>query len=1431
MDASIERTFVGVGKNDVDTINTWSLFAEMGMSSPTQNWDDLLKHNRILIISEAGAGKTYECRKKANQLLNLGRPSFFIDLSALALTQDLHHLFHQEEKIRFNEWIDSETETATFFLDSLDELNLNPHLFKVAINVFNETIKYHLDRTQIILTTRPTPFDRQYVQEQLRVPQKAQKTLITEDLTHTTIPDLPLHPEHENNLPKSDWDIVLLTPLNEQQIIDFCRYQNISNPEKLLSELIRHNALEFARRPQDLLEICSDWRTTGKIRKHADQIETNIRTKLEPTENRKERAEISLDKALDGARRLAFAAQMTRRLTFQYGANSDSDEKLSAINSSIVLSDWSINEQKALLERSLFGYATYGQVRFHHRSVTEYLAAKHLLALRQKGMSPNLLKKLIFDEVDNKLFVLPSKRPIAAWLALEERNIYELLRDNDPLVLMNEGDPESLSDRQKIEILQSYCLQYSSGGWRGSEIIPNQVNRFTSQALGSEILKIWQDGIENPDVRETLLRLIEASPIKSCSELVYSVATDPQARMLERLIAIKALIALDDKRLNEISHKISNADSIWPEKIARSAILHLFPGHMSIQQLGQSLRWLKNEEPSDFISWQLSSKINSSNLNNHQLKTLQAELYKLISEGLLWEHDRTKLTSSRSYLRESLAATCNLTADTGIDQQWLDAVALSLCIDEHHSHHTETQKLLLKAKNLSTSDSEKLFWSIDSLIYLHLRTSTPQERFFNIVHYDNFWLDHTRDFRWILNSLNNKNLDIDKRRLMLESAFFIAGTSPDKDALIEKIKDSVSDNETLYTRVIEYTSPSQGTLNFIKQNLNQQRKEHQEYKRQQERWLNFKNYVLNDPDQAFAPMNRTNTAIKILQHLTDFYAIGYSPKWDRALIEDNFDTKTAVRLRETLLSLWRNNTPSLASERSETKRNSFPTIWLFCLIGIYAEAEDDNWSVNLSDTEAATAARYVPIDMSGFPKWFTALQITHPVAVDQTLGKELSWELNLPAHESTFPQVLSFLCSAPRQTASSFIPRMMAWIQSPIDKYDHEKLKKVLNLILNCGSKADHSCLSEKALSELNRPIPKPIVHLWLSTLFSISPEKAISHLNQQLSHISSQSDLDSIFADLFECNPFNLSLKNLSPNILLTLTRLAFQHIQTKDDLIRHSGVYSLTTRDNAQQARENLFSALLDSSGQEAYRAKLTLAREPFFSHIKDRIIFLAKEKLAQDLDSQIYTEDECVNINNKFEAPINSNHQMFSILKDRLAALDSLLLTDMSPRETWQSITIERLMRREIARELRNNSNSLYSVIQESVTADEKETDIRLHSPSGYEAVIELKIGENYSSNALLDTIELQLTKKYLVESCRKSGAVLITLSKDRKWKHPYHSAQEITIDELMPLLHAEAKRVQDFYDCEISVHLLDLRPRLLPETDAKRKKRSPLLQRSD
>lgn len=67
----MDRTFKDLralpGKEDAFELIWGERFDDSGIS-----WDELLKSQRILIVSEAGAGKTFECESKAKECC--GRP-------------------------------------------------------------------------------------------------------------------------------------------------------------------------------------------------------------------------------------------------------------------------------------------------------------------------------------------------------------------------------------------------------------------------------------------------------------------------------------------------------------------------------------------------------------------------------------------------------------------------------------------------------------------------------------------------------------------------------------------------------------------------------------------------------------------------------------------------------------------------------------------------------------------------------------------------------------------------------------------------------------------------------------------------------------------------------------------------------------------------------------------------------------------------------------------------------------------------------------------------------------------------------------------------------------------------------------------------------------------------------------------------------------
>ncbi|HDZ3719951.1 TPA: hypothetical protein RSW52_003549, partial [Vibrio cholerae] len=479
------------------------------------------------------------------------------------------------------------------------------------------------------------------------------------------------HREPHDNRSKNqspDWRSVALMPLSDEQIVDFCRHQGVSNSDLLFEDLRRRNALEFARRPQDLIELCADWREHKRIRTHRDQVATNVRVKLLPREDRLELAELSVDKAIEGASRLALAVQMTRRLTIRHSAASDAVDEEAALDPAIILSDWQPKERKALLERPLFGFASYGRVRFHHRSVAEYLAAERLIYLRRQGMPFRALKRLIFAETKSNIIVRPSKRPVAGWLALQEDGIFELLRDNEPTVLLDEGDPESLTQTQRNQALRAYAERYGPGGWRGLQVPHIQVHRFASNELAEEIDRIWRSGVENPDVREVLISLIEAGRIEACADIVFDITQDIAATAVERIMAIDALVALADARLGIVSAWVADADDLWPERVVRGAILRLFPKYMSVEQLCRTLRWIKREKRNvGDLSWQLPRLIAGASLDLPVLEELRDGLLALVSEGLKWRKEWPHIMSDRPHLSGALAATCERGLDISLD--------------------------------------------------------------------------------------------------------------------------------------------------------------------------------------------------------------------------------------------------------------------------------------------------------------------------------------------------------------------------------------------------------------------------------------------------------------------------------------------------------------------------------------------------------------------------------------------------------------------------------------------------------------------------------------------------------------------------------------------------------------------------------------------
>lgn len=1436
----IKRTFQDIDEEHLVDADKQHFLMQLGWSNGV-TWEELLRSKRILLISEAGAGKTHECQQQAHRLMVNGEAAFFIELASLA-SSDLRDLLGYEEVTSFDIWLASQSEVATFFLDSYDELQLTRGSFRQALDRFVKGVQGNLGRVRVVITTRPIPFDGQLVRSKLPIPPqiKLQSTEEKErEFASMALGEhMPVSSGQSNEESIPEWRTVALMPLSNPQIAEFAGLQGVKNTAELLSDIERQNAFEFARRPQDLIELCADWRAGFQLRTHRQQVEASIRIKLKPRdrEDRGELTELSIDKAIEGASRLALAMWLTRRLTIRHSAKADNYQQgEAALDPAIILSDWTQDERKTLLERPLFGFASYGRVRFHHRSVSEFLAAKRLQEMRNNGMPLRALKRLLFIETKGNTIVLPSKRALAGWLASLNDDIFQAIRDYEPTLLLDEGDPASLTIVQRKQALNAYVQRYGKGGWRGLKAPSIQVKRFADPELADEINLLWQQDIENPEVRYVLLELVERGVIYDCSELVYSVAMDTVLEDVERIYAIHALRALNDKRLGEIAALVVSLHPDWPETVAREVILDLFPNHLSVAQLCQSLSWLKwKKRTVSNLSWRLPSLIKNAKLVLSQLEELRANLEDLISDKLQWRHDQwPHMVSSRHYLSSALAATCIRGLDHNLSDKWFHASVLALRLRQREHDDDKIHKELAQRINeLDSKNRKQVFWAIDALVQSLCPIDDIWKRVVEIIPYDsliNFTVQLDR--AWVVSDLHDKDKPFFERQMLMHIALYLLRISP------IDLRPLVIDCPDLILYLDEIMKPSAFDIKHERarreEAIRDKRRERKAAKNRAS-WVMLHREISESPDKNFSDERCKNLAWDLFRVMISGSDDSNLSGWNRPFLESHFGETVTDWLRTIFMECWREHRPTLICERPEGQRSTYLYLWRFGLAGLYAEAEDPNWASQLTYEEAMRAARYSLLELNELPSWIDELVKQHPSALSEIFDKELDWVLSFSANELHHSILLQRLYNAPDPVTILFIPRMIAWLSeiksivadesqlsSLISRYS-----RVIELILKHGDIDQKAQLCSMAQEYISKKMLEPAMLLWLSTLIRLNPGLGVDVLDEKLRDIEPAPLSKAVvwFTSLFNerHDGINVRNNNFTPMLLLRLARLAYQHIRHQDDA-EHEGSYTPDMRDNAEYARNAILTALLESQGEEGWQVKHDMAIDPLFSHFKDRILALAQEAWAKEIDSVLLDEQQCRELEDKGELPLTTNAAMFTLLRDRLADLDELLNRDESPRELWAEIHQEKLMRRAIAQELQHAANGLYKVVQETVTADEKETDIRLCSlASNYEAVIELKIedGNRWSANVLRETIGEQLAIKYLSLETRRSGALVITLSKNRYWQHP-DSGERIGLEELKELLDDEARRVEREMGGAVSltIHVLDLRPRLLTEKQSR------------
>ena len=1438
----LKRRFRDLTDKELEDTESLVSLGEYGFSLSI-GWLELLEYPRVILLAEAGSGKTIEMEEQAKLLVKNGQFAFFVALESLN-DEPFIDLLSSDEELLFKKWKAEGSQPCWFFLDSVDELKLHSGTLNRALRHLSRAVDGYIDRARVIISCRPSDWlpevDLATVQKHLPIP-KSQNLASTKladqifiqalrrDLGVTNTAD---HEEDEQG-EVSRARIVSMLPMNDSQITLFAEQSGVDNVTGFLEEIGRQNAWTFARRPLDLEELIETWKSSKYLGTRENQHEAHVKSKLMDRPDRPDNGVLSDMEARIGAERLALTLVLTHTRTIRAPEHAPDVHRVEGtLEPSTILASWTDKKRRALLRRALFDPATYGLIRFHHRSIQEYLAARHLWRLREKGMSNRTLHHLLFRRSYGLEIVYPSMSVIAAWLSLWDETVRKELIEREPETLLTHGDPESLSITTRSKILRSFVNTYGQGNRRGLHIPVDDIRKFSSPDLASVVRECWSNKFENNEVHQLLLDMIWLGPIKDCVDLAGTVADDPSQPANHRVSAIRALIASNqDETVLKLANSILTEPESWPDEVVYNLTTELFPGFITAIDLAMLMeqRYEPRHTAHNF-NW-VSRQIAESIAPLHEPAiTLRNKMADLIWRGREQDQGFYDIQSKFDHIAPALAILCNrqlskLSSNTDVDLIWACVIASRFSAGQTAVNEPVT-KLKTHFNGNSTLRSGAFWAELKFMDLVRPNTNNWHRCHFSQEH---GITGHLTEFdrSWLESALADENRG-EQRAVALHALISLWHHRGQDVTELDSLLSLIKGDSNLELILEERTRPKEPDEKTKQIQLKSQEQKKENDKREAERlegWRKWRDELLANPTDAFSRDKQKQTVSNIYFWLRAFKQVNSRYNiWDKSALILAFNSDIADFAENAFRSIWRTKKPKLWLERPADERNSMTYDWIYGLLGVSAEAENPDWTGSLSPEEVRTAVVYACIEMNGFAPFISGLAISHPKEVEEVIGGEVSAELSKGGEHHSLP-TLQNLTHADVNVKRLLIPRLLAELKSFTCDFSDETGSRLLSHaervfrvleatnIDNEREAVAHECAKRYKTNHL-----EDSALVWLRALFEFDPLRGTRALLKSLADSDDPGTCEravSTFAALFgghDRNTFEIADRTQQVHVLEQLVRCAYTFIRHEDDNVRE-GTYTPNTRDDAESARSYLLSSLLDTPGPETHSAVMTLADEDIFSHFSDRLKLLAKERAANDAEFSPYNPEVVIDLENRYEAPPQDRDSLFNLMMDRLEDLaDYYAHGDFSNRRTIQNISEEAEMQRTLAGRLEDKANGAYVVTREDEVADRKRTDIRLLTIKGNQkAVIEVKIADKrWTLSQLEQALRTQLVGKYLRDANCKAGCLLLTNHNEKKfWIHP-ETKKRIHFSELIAFLKNKATALEEekLHTIRISVFGLDL-----------------------
>lgn len=1337
----------------------------------------LLNERRVVILAEAGSGKTQEIREASRRLRKEGKAAFFLRLEHIVV--DFDTAFEEGTLEEFQTWLAS-SEPGWMLLDSIDESRLRSPLdFATAMRQVSKRLAPAKQRTHLLITGRAPAWrpksDLELCNQLFPVTNNHIAAATPEDVETTDD-----YKRTTSSADESPFKIVTLEDLSAEQIKLFVKEMGIGNTQAFLDEIERADAWSFTARPQDLDELTGFWLDNGAIGSRLELMRSSIKRRLkEPDQTRAEAQPLSSERALEGVQIIAAALVLTNQQTIQVP---DGDKGAQGLKLDALLVGWSDKEITTLLQRPLFAPDIYSTVRFHHRSVKEYLAAQWFLKLLGQEVSRRRVEELFFREQYGLEIVVPSLRPLLPWLAMADNRILTRVRRVSPEIVFEGGDPVQLPADIRSSMLEQVCAQLASGTSTRSMADFAAIQRFAAPDVTSTLCRLVEKFRSNNDIIFFLMRMVWQGRLKDALPEAMNVARSLAAGYASRIAAFRAIASLGTPQdMMSIRTGFASEGDSLDRRCMAELVSHVeHPDEQTLQWLLDCLPRLA--EYNEFEGTDLSEEV-ASFFERAPLWLVDRgldRLYELLTSPPVIERCYCEISKRYQWLRQA-AGVAALRLINARNASALKPSSLALLhvlpVDGQYNVRAFDIKKLGLAKAVEQWPELKwaLFWHV-----IKQERKSKAEKGERVV--DAWMALVTASYV----SFDGSDFDAaakaiaecpfaDDKLVALSLAFRLYVQTGRQRSHNSQLKKAVGNNELLRARLAELMKPpkkSDELKRMERENARWGRRAAAQRAREEKARLEAPGKLEAQVDTLRDPGFDDPSAVSLAQYylydrMRNLEENKGGSRWTNGnwrALEREFGTETPRAFRDGMVRFWRRHSPKLASEGAA--RNSAPLADPFGLTGLTIEAAESHglfWG--LTPAEAAVAFRYAMVELNGFPLWFPALSAAHLDVVKSMVLTEISFELQDDHEGAPSQYIISDLSRVGDWLWDAIAPDIVRLLRTQPPK-SADRLTHLLDIIQ--ASKLPDATIAALAAGKMVSIAEPKHLPLWAAAWTGVDPGPAIDAV---VAHLATQGDAKERTEFTMGYVTHLLGGRHMSsrvragfrsPAVLRRLYILVHEHVRSSEDIDRtNMGVYSPGLRDNAQDARERLVSILKEIPGREAYLALKAISEAHPEPDLRPWFALQAKSKAEVDSERPPWSAEQVSQFVKEFERNPTNHRELFDLVVMRLLDLKHDL-------EDGDSSTASVLINAELETALRNyigswgnkTSQGRYLIAQEEELPDAKRPDLRWHCTTFKGPVpTELKIADKWTGPQLFERLERQLAGDYLRDDASSRGVYLL------------------------------------------------------------------------